>query len=164
MRSPQIKLKANICSSVPPLLYPENGDSMFLEIVIITYLTTGCHAANVGVNNEAYVLHPRGVGCESQQGHWLSWQASRGFPQSHQSNAGMLPKTRLYPLCSKSFQVLVRRHPVSVTASLNKHLSSGIQPLFVCLPPDVMSLQLCSPKLFVYNSTYTQSIIYIQNK
>jgi hypothetical protein len=34
----------------------------------------------------------------------------------------------------------------------------------VCVPPDAISLQLCTPKLLVYNSTYTQSIIYIQNK
>jgi hypothetical protein len=34
--------------------------------------------------------------------------------------------------------------------------SSGIQPLFVRVPPDAISLQLCTPKVVdVYNSSYT---------
>jgi hypothetical protein len=32
---------------------------------------------------------------------------------------------------------------------------------FVRVPPDVISLQLCTPKLLVYNSSQMQSIIYI---
>jgi hypothetical protein len=43
-------------------------------------------------------------------------------------------------------------------------LEQWYSTFFVCVPPDIISLQLCIPKLLVYNSSYTQSIIYIQNK
>jgi hypothetical protein len=43
-------------------------------------------------------------------------------------------------------------------------LDQWYSTVFVRVPPDIISLQLCTPKLLVYNSSYTQSIIYIQNK
>jgi hypothetical protein len=38
---------------------------------------------------------------------------------------------------------------------------SCMPPSFVRVPLDVISLQFVSPKLLVYNSSYTQPVIYI---
>jgi hypothetical protein len=40
-------------------------------------------------------------------------------------------------------------------------ITMGFNFFFVHVPPDVISLQIVPPKLLVYNSSYTPSIIYI---
>jgi hypothetical protein len=55
-----------------------------------------------------------------------------------------------------------RKRCDGTSASLWKTKTSGIQPFFfVRIPPDVFSLELCTLKLLVYKSRYTQPIIYI---
>jgi hypothetical protein len=40
-------------------------------------------------------------------------------------------------------------------------LEQWYSTFIVCIPPDVIFLQLCTPELLVYDSSYTESIIYI---
>jgi hypothetical protein len=39
--------------------------------------------------------------------------------------------------------------------------TSGIQPILLRAPPDVISFNFVLPKLLVYNSSYMESIIYV---
>jgi hypothetical protein len=42
-----------------------------------------------------------------------------------------------------------------------QHIDTASRPLLVSVPPDVISLQLCTPKVSACNSSYTQSTVYI---
>jgi hypothetical protein len=43
-------------------------------------------------------------------------------------------------------------------------LEQWYSTFFVRVPPDIISLQLCTPKLLVHNASYTYCIIYVPPK